>query len=225
MNSTLPETYDRDTLHMIARDPSTLYLYWELSAGKKRMAESHFERPWDGLTKRIRLYEAARMPFNGANARQIWEWPITRGTACYFHHANAARRYVADLGVTGTGGEFLPMMRSNLVATPEARGSGDKQLRDGWRNGQNSEQDLAQSQESDGERSHRPGSSQEFTVRQPSLSRIGGGYSVMSQVDGVIFCNYIDLSSDIAAGSGNGLPVGFEHYSAYTLYPATKVKQ
>jgi hypothetical protein len=188
MNSTLPKTYDRDTLHMIARDPSTLYLYWELSAGKKRMAESYFERQWDDLPQRIRLYEATHWPFEGANARQIWEWPIARSAACYFHHADPARRYVADFGVAGQGGQFLPMMRSNPVVTPEVGGT-------------NSEAELH------------------------SLSRIGGGFSVMSQADGVIYCNYIDLSAGNIVGSGNGSPVGFEQYSAYTLYPATRVRQ
>ncbi|MCC2686304.1 MAG: hypothetical protein K0R75_3203 [Paenibacillaceae bacterium] len=189
MNSTLPETYDRDTLHMIARDPSTLYLYWELSAGKKRMAESHFERQWDELPKRIRLYDATRVQFNGTNARKIWEWPIARGAFCYFHHADPARRYVADLGVAGAGGQFLPMVRSNPVETPmESSGT-------------------------------------TFGAEQHSLSRIGGDYSVMTQADGVQLCNYIDLSAESAVGPGNGLPNRFEQYSAYTLYPATRVIQ
>jgi hypothetical protein len=213
MNSTLPETYDRDTLHMIARDPSTLYLYWELSAGKKRMAESYFERQWDDLPKRIRLYEATRMPFNGENARQIWEWPIARSAACYFHHADPARRYVADFGVAGHGGQFLPMVRSNPVVTPEVGGGGDKREWEGRRDGQHFEirNDV--------------GGGVSEAGQQHSLSRIGGGFSVMSQADGVIYCNYIDLSAGDLAGSGNGSPVGFEQYSAYTLYPTTRVRE
>jgi hypothetical protein len=115
----LPDRYDADRLHLMVRDAHTLFLYWEVSDRRKRLAERHFECGWSVLPKIVRVYDTTNVYFNGNNANEQFDIETTPEAGnWYIHGVRAGATYAADFGTYSLDRQFVPLLRSNFVATP-----------------------------------------------------------------------------------------------------------
>lgn len=104
----IPDTYGRDTLRLLARDPEWLYAYWELTPQRMQQLRSRFtdlhERTWE-----IKLTNMK----NG----QVEHIAIFLGACNWYLHVKPRGVYQAELGFRD-GGLFIKVLDSNPVRTP-----------------------------------------------------------------------------------------------------------
>lgn len=104
----IPDTYGRDTLRLLARDPEWLYAYWEITPERMRQLRSRFndlhERTWE-----IKLTNMK----NGL----VEHIAIFLGACNWYLHVKPRGVYQAELGFRD-GGLFIKVLDSNPVRTP-----------------------------------------------------------------------------------------------------------
>lgn len=104
----IPDTYGRDTLRLLARDPEWLYAYWEITPQRMQQLRSRFtdlhERTWE-----IKLTNMK----NG----QVEHIAIFLGACNWYLHVKPRGVYQAELGFRD-GGLFIKVLDSNPVRTP-----------------------------------------------------------------------------------------------------------
>ncbi|MBO8136672.1 MAG: DUF4912 domain-containing protein [Desulfotomaculum sp.] len=118
----LPSLYNKDCLMLMVRDPYWLYAYWEISAAKhEELKNKYGDKFWKGQPV-IRLYDITGVhSFDGTNANSYTD--IYINGICndwYIEIASPDRKYCIDLGRILPGGQFVTMLRSNIVKTPRA---------------------------------------------------------------------------------------------------------
>ncbi|HEY0828291.1 MAG TPA: DUF4912 domain-containing protein [Bacilli bacterium] len=121
MNSiryTIPDVYNKDMLQILVRDPSCLFLYWEISERKKAMVKQHFSSEWTVMPKFIRLYTADTPVFNDSTPQIYHDFSVECIDSCYIHQLKPNTNYIADYGITNSHGQFIPLIRSNSAQTP-----------------------------------------------------------------------------------------------------------
>lgn len=116
----VPDRYYRDSLHLMVVDAHSLYVYWEISDRRRWLVSQHFECDYGVMPKVLRVYDVTCIYFNGSNAhsyRDIWTTPAADNW--YLHDLGADRTYLVDIGTYTWEHEFIPLLRSNCVATPK----------------------------------------------------------------------------------------------------------
>ncbi|CAH0117936.1 hypothetical protein PAE9249_00401 [Paenibacillus sp. CECT 9249] len=118
----LPYSYNCDTFHLMARDPATLFAYWEVSTRKQAMTARHYRIDWDAMPKAVRLYRISGGRGADANDRlRLTEYTDVRvehASSWYFRDLKPGSVYVADFGMFNPFGQFIPLLRSNPASTP-----------------------------------------------------------------------------------------------------------
>lgn len=104
----IPDTYGRDTLRLLARDPEWLYAYWEITPQRIQQLRSRFtdlhERAWE-----IKL--------TNMKTGQVEHIAIFLGACNWYLHVKPRGVYQAELGFRD-GGLFIKVLDSNPVRTP-----------------------------------------------------------------------------------------------------------
>jgi len=114
----LPDFYGRDECTLLARDPKTLFLYWEVTWDRRKMISSYIHMHFDQAQKYIRLYDVTNLHFLGDYSNGFIDVPVHNDDrSWYFNNVIPGRHYIADYGVFYEG-RFLPLLRSNVVETP-----------------------------------------------------------------------------------------------------------
>lgn len=99
---------------------NSLYAYWEISDRRRWLVSQHFECDFGAMPCVIRLYDVTHVLFNGHNAHTCWDTTVPPETThAYLHQAGANRSYIVDVGTYTWEHEFIPLLRSNCVATPK----------------------------------------------------------------------------------------------------------
>jgi hypothetical protein len=111
---------ERDTLHLLWRNSTVLFAYWELSARKRAMVAEHFGTDWKQLDPALRLYDITEMSFDGSTAHHFSQLSIGDSSSCYIHNLKPGRCYIADLGIINREQQFIPLLRSNSLDIPQA---------------------------------------------------------------------------------------------------------
>lgn len=115
----VPVRYHKDLLHLMVVDAYSLYVYWEISDRRRWLISQHFECDYGVMPMVIRLYDVTNIYFNGSNAHRIWDVTTLPDASCgYLQHLAAGRNYLADIGTYTWESEFIPLLRSNCIATP-----------------------------------------------------------------------------------------------------------
>lgn len=110
----LPDTYGKNRLITLVRDPEWIYTFWDVAtetiAGvRKSMGAQEFS-----VAKRvIRVYEGD----GGANYSDI---ELTDTASSWYIHVKPDAAYVLELGYRSRSGEFYKVAASNDVAMPPA---------------------------------------------------------------------------------------------------------
>ncbi|MBD0379866.1 DUF4912 domain-containing protein [Paenibacillus sp. WST5] len=109
---------DRDTLHLLVQSPTVLFIYWQLSVRKRAMVQEHFGADWQALQPTLRIYDITGLSFDGSSANEVSELALPQGESCFLRGFHPGKSYIADLGIVGGDGYFLPILRSNSVESP-----------------------------------------------------------------------------------------------------------
>lgn len=118
MNEAWTRRWQMNRLVLMAKDPGTLFAYWEVQDLRKKLVSEHFQTDWNHLPFFLQLYDVTQIDFNGYNAsttRQIQVHPDSDNY--YIHDVQPGRRYMADFGTTTITGNFFAIIRSNIVET------------------------------------------------------------------------------------------------------------
>jgi hypothetical protein len=114
----MPPEYEEDILYMMPQGPQTMFVYWSLSEGTRKMAEHHFRTAWSDLPKVIKMYDVTDIVFHGHNAHKAFEMDVPEMTNNWFlHNLEPGRTYVADIGTRTFDGSFFTLLRGNAAET------------------------------------------------------------------------------------------------------------
>lgn len=104
----IPDTYGRDTLRLMARDPEWVFAYWELTPERIQQLRSRFsnlhERTWELKLTNLKTGEVEHIA-------------IFLGACNWYLHVKPRGVYQAELGFRD-GGLFIKVLDSNPVRTP-----------------------------------------------------------------------------------------------------------
>lgn len=116
----LPLNYNETIITLMARDPETVYAYWEVSEERKNNLKQTYGSKWDNSTLVIRLYDVTGLDyFNGNNANSYFDEVINDHADNWYMHIGAPDRILcADLGRKLDDDTFVTIVRSNYVHTP-----------------------------------------------------------------------------------------------------------
>ncbi|GMA51132.1 hypothetical protein GCM10025857_24890 [Alicyclobacillus contaminans] len=116
--------WNMDRLRLMVREPTSLFLYWEVSALKRQMVCEHFQCNWDHLPLHLQLHDVTDVFFPIQPAHSTVTLPVHPSSDnWYFHDVAPARRYLAQLCTTTRNGRFFALLQSNVVATPRLAAS------------------------------------------------------------------------------------------------------
>lgn len=119
----LPTRYGTSRMILLARDPSWLYTYWEVSATSiEDFQSAHGSEAWRLSQPVLRLYDITGIrSFNGHNANSFIDIPISETAENWHIQVNQPNRsFFADLGRVLPSGTFVTILRSNVATTPRA---------------------------------------------------------------------------------------------------------
>ena len=110
----LPETYGKNRLITLVRDPEWIYTFWDVAtetiAGiKKSMGSKEF----DESKRIIRVYD-------GETGHSYSDIELTDTASSWYIHVKPDAAYVLELGYRSKRGEFYKVASSNDVAMPPA---------------------------------------------------------------------------------------------------------
>jgi len=111
-------------------DPLRLFVYWEVTPESLRQAQDTLGAEMDGARAVVRFYDISLIRFDGANAHQTFDIDIgLEARGWYVPVWTAEKSYCADLGFVARTGRFHAISRSNVIHTPRAGVSGNRDER------------------------------------------------------------------------------------------------
>ena len=109
----LPIRYDRTGLTLIARDPQSVYAYWEIAPTTLQEAQSKLGPAFKKAIRTIRIFDVTGIDFNGANALNQFDVDVdSRVQSRYIILPNDNATLCADLGFRTRTGAFYQIARS-----------------------------------------------------------------------------------------------------------------
>jgi hypothetical protein len=123
----IPWGYGHDRVTAMARDPSWIFVYWEVTDEAIERARAQLGEP--GADCHLRVYDTTFRLFDGLNANWFMDVPIYRPANNHYVHVGrpGATLYV-DIGVRGGDGRFAPIARSGPVESPRDSISSDTRV-------------------------------------------------------------------------------------------------
>jgi hypothetical protein len=119
MAQELPGGYGQDKIVLQARDPWWLHTYWEVTG-----------RTWDSLRHKLgdlfssskrtlRVYDVSFINFNGKNANRYFDIEVGPDVNnWYIDTGSPGRFWCVDYGLKLINGDFITIIRSNIVQAP-----------------------------------------------------------------------------------------------------------
>ncbi len=108
-----------DRLFAAAREPSAIFVCWQIGASRRRLTEQHFGQPWERLPLFLQAYDVTDIVFDGDNAHSVQRTAIPSHAGNWYLTGLAeGRSYMVDYGLLTPEGRFFCLLRSAAVATP-----------------------------------------------------------------------------------------------------------
>lgn len=130
----LPESYGTDRLVLLPIDPYWVHAYWELAAPEPVGRD---EVAGDDSHRILRMYDVTFIAFDGTNAHGFFDIQISgEARNWYINLWSPGKSLCAELGLVRPDGSFTPLVRSNVIQTPQAWSStntGERWVRVEWR--------------------------------------------------------------------------------------------
>ncbi|MDD5670002.1 MAG: DUF4912 domain-containing protein, partial [Candidatus Omnitrophica bacterium] len=115
----LPVQYHKDTMVLLVRDPWWLYTYWEVTPETWERFRQQLGDVIHSSKKTLRVYDVTDVIFNGANAHRFFDVEMGYDASnWYIDTGGPNRSWVVDFGLKLPSGEFVTILRSNIVRTP-----------------------------------------------------------------------------------------------------------
>lgn len=116
----LPESYGRDRIVALVRDPYWIHVYWEMSPAAVSRAEAALSQEWPSANAVLRLVDVTSEDTTSNAESVVRDIEIHGGTNnWYIDVPNPSRSYRVDLGFRTKSGRFYVAARSNVVNTPK----------------------------------------------------------------------------------------------------------
>lgn len=124
---TIPWGYGENRVTAMARDPSWIFVYWELTDDALARARAELQAPDAECS--LRVYDTTYRLFDGTNANWSMDVSIYRpANNHYVHVGRPGSTFHVDIGVKGRDGRFATITRSGPVETPRDSISSDTQV-------------------------------------------------------------------------------------------------
>jgi len=121
----LPVSYNEDKLIGLDFNPQWLFFYWDFAPQTYEIIKKH-------RYVVLRVYDVTYIEFNGTNAHRTFEMKIDERMRKYYVNVpQTGADYIAEIGYEEKG-QFVPVLRSNHVSTPQATHS--QQTKELWMN-------------------------------------------------------------------------------------------
>ncbi len=115
----LPNAYGKDKIALQIRDPWWLHSYWEVVGSTWNNLKSKLKESFYSAKKVLRVYDVSNIEFNGQNAHKYFDIEVYHeATSWYIDTGNPGKSWCVDLGLKMPNGEFITILRSNVVSTP-----------------------------------------------------------------------------------------------------------
>ena len=109
----LPVCYGEDRLVVVPRDPSWVFVYWEITEGTYRRAN----REVGGGRLVLRLWLR-----NGLTGSRLMEFDVPEGGTKYYAQVNGDHSFVVgEIGMIGPRGDYCALARSKEVEIPRSK--------------------------------------------------------------------------------------------------------
>jgi hypothetical protein len=119
MRQELPHGYEKDKIALQVRDPWWLYTYWEVTGGTYERLRQRLKEVFMSAKRILRVYDVSQINFNGSNAHRYFDIEINHeAQSWYIDTGGPGRSWCVDFGLKLPSGEFITIVRSNVVHTP-----------------------------------------------------------------------------------------------------------
>lgn len=120
-SSMLPEKYGEDIMVLMARDPGTLFAYWEITREKVRNVLEKAGRAFDEGGMRY-LLRVKCLDEGADHTSRSLEWQIPEGAkSWYVNGISSSTRWKAEIGAQLPDGSYHTLVKSNMARTPSDR--------------------------------------------------------------------------------------------------------
>ena len=121
----------KERIVVMVRDPYWLHAYWEIKRRSVERVQAAMSQDWHTARPYLRLLEVNDGTTTSASERVVRDIEIHGGVSNWYVHIDKSpASYRLELGYIGSAGRFYPLVRSNIVTTPEP-GSSDT-LDENW---------------------------------------------------------------------------------------------
>lgn len=117
----LPDSYGKDGITVMVRDPYWLHCYWEVTRAAVQRAEAALGQEWHTSKPILRLLTISNQDTSSGTETAIRDIPIHGGSNNWYIDVNdPPKSYRVDIGYLSANGRFYVVARSNVVTTPRA---------------------------------------------------------------------------------------------------------
>ncbi len=119
MPQDLPYAYGEDKIVLQIRDPWWLYAYWEVVVDSWNKLKERLGDAFYNAKKVLRVYDVSKINFNGKNANAFFDIEVRpEADNWYINTAGPGKSWCVDYGLKLPNGEFITVVRSNIVHSP-----------------------------------------------------------------------------------------------------------
>jgi len=126
----LPDAYGVDRAVLVARDPWWIFVFWEIAPATREAALTALGAEARDAHPMLRVYDVSFVDPRGSNTALSFDVDVPRDAeSWYVNVGRPAATYCAEVGLRTPSGRFLPLLRSNVAATPRATPAADREVR------------------------------------------------------------------------------------------------
>jgi len=115
----------KERIVVMVRDAYWLHAFWEIKRQSVERVRAAMSQDWHTARPYLRLLEVSGGSSTSASERVVRDIEVHGGVSNWYVHVdNSPCSYRLELGYLGSTGRFYPLVRSNVVSTPEP-GSSD----------------------------------------------------------------------------------------------------
>jgi hypothetical protein len=110
----------KERIVVMVRDPFWLHAYWEVKRHSVERVQAAMSQEWHTARPVLRLLEIHDGGTTSASECVVRDIDVHGGVSNWYVHVdNSPASYRLELGYMGSSGKFYPLVRSNVVTTPE----------------------------------------------------------------------------------------------------------
>lgn len=114
----------RNRIWGFAKDPRTIFVYWEVDGLRQEKVAHHFCSNWDTLPLYLCVYDVTECIFDGWNAPLVSCSSVQPdGVSRYIRELQPGRNCVISLATRTIHNQFFSILRSNTVTLPPVSAS------------------------------------------------------------------------------------------------------